>query len=158
MSYQNQFYISYSNKRKLDSLGSLGLSPEQFEKTKELIRLWLWKDCFSKMNANSQVNSNYRSKQNKSCLKLPILSSKSKGRESLLHCGSKWLSKLKWLNKQTIICHQFNQVRTLWLSTLSERKMFDAFHNKYPFIKCADMNKKDVLPRSFTEKSWQEIF
>lgn len=99
-----------------------------------------------KMNANSQVNSNHRSKQNESCLNLSILSSKTEGRESLLHYGSKWLSKLKLLNKQTIICHQFNQVRTLWLSTLSEKKIFDVFHNKYPLIKCAEINKKDLLP------------
>lgn len=24
--------------------------------------------------------------------------------------------------------------------------MPDAFHNKYPFIKCAEMNKKDLIP------------
>lgn len=42
--------------------------------------------------------------------------------------------------------HQLNRVRTLWLSSLSERKMLDAFDNKYPFIKCAEMNKKDLLP------------
>lgn len=69
---------------------------------------------------------------------------KNKGREKepLLHCGLKLLRKQKWLNKQAIMCHQLNRVRTVWLSSLSERKMLDAFYNKYPFIKCAEMNKK----------------
>lgn len=72
--------------------------------------------------------------------------SKNKGGESFHSIIDQncWIS--MWLNKQTIVCHQLNRVRTLWLSSFSERKTFDAFHNKYPFIKCAEMNKKDLLP------------
>lgn len=48
MSYQSQFCISYSNKRKLCNLGSLGLSPEQFEKQRSWLDYCLGRiNCFS---------------------------------------------------------------------------------------------------------------
>lgn len=84
-----------------------------------------------KMNANSQVNSNHRSKQNKLCLNLSISSSKNKGGKAFTPSESKLLNKL--VIKYTD--HSIFQVRTLRLSCLSEREMSDAFHNKYPFIK-----------------------